>query len=261
MVVVSFTATSTTIKSRLAAGDYRLYMSSITSDVNMNKDKLKQDLYRLCAMTDRGFAANPTDRNEIMGIVEKLKESSIGTDCTYGLSPRNDVTDESKELLFGVWTMLYTTAFDVLSLNLSPFTVVNGIYQIIERDGNSANIIDLSPRIQSILPANIVGNGSVLRLKVITKSFSKSTTRVGLDFKSLEVKPLTLFNIPISLPFDIKATLPQSLLFPDKDGVSTSPGYFDVIYLDNDLLIIKQNNVDGYFVHSKRCELEPSSFY
>ena len=148
--------------------------------------------------------------------------------------------------------MIYTNALDVLSLAASPITLINGIYQIIERDGTSCNIIDLSPRVQALLPPAFVGEGSLLRLKVITKSFSKSNNRVGLAFKSIQIIPKTLFNQKIKLPFQLGGTLPQSLLFPDKeDSTSSSPGFFDVIYLDEDTLIIRQNNVNGYFISIK----------
>lgn len=173
-------------------------------------------------------------------------------DATYGLYPRNDDNDPKKQLLFGAWKMVYTSALDVLSLAASPITLINGIYQIIERDGTSCNVIDLSPRIQTLLPPSIVGDGSLLRLKVITKSFTKSNDRVGLAFKAFEVVPKTFFSQKIQLPFKLGGSLPQSLLFPDKeDSTSTSPGYFDIVFLDEDTLIIKQNVVDGYFINIK----------
>ena len=35
----------------------------------------------------------------------------------------------------GTWKMVYTTALDVLSLAASPFTLLQGIYQVIKKDG------------------------------------------------------------------------------------------------------------------------------
>ena len=149
----------------------------------------------------------------------------------------------------GVWQMIYTNALDVLSLAASPATTINGIYQVIEKNGDSANIIDLSPRIEALLPPALRGEGSLLRLKVVTKSFSKGPDRVGLNFKSFKVIPKSVLGMKISLPFDIGGSLPQSLLFRDNDdGTSSSPGFFDIEYLDEDTLIIKQNAVAGYFI-------------
>jgi hypothetical protein len=65
--------------------------------------------------------------------------------------------------------MTYTSALDVLSLNANPFTIVKAIYQKLDADGNSENIIELAPRLQAALPTSFVGDGSTLRLRVGTR--------------------------------------------------------------------------------------------
>ena len=277
IVVVPFSIKSTNIVSSITSSSSssrchrtRTYLSdtspsssspssSSSTAHDSTRQQLKVSLFSLCAACDRGFGASPSDRASIMSVVEQLKAFTT-SDATYGLYPRTDEEGDKKKLIVGAWQMIYTNALDVLSLAASPITLVNGIYQVIESDGSSCNIIDLSPRIQALLPPSLVGEGSLLRLKVITKSFARSSTRVGLNFKSFAIVPKSLFGFKVALPFDVAGSLPQSLLFPDKeDGSSTSPGFFDIEYLDEDTLVIKQNAVAGYFI-SVRSKSSPSSF-
>ena len=229
--------------------------SSLPSSTS-RQQQLKASLFALCAACDRGFGAQPNDRAEIMSIVQELKDYTT-RDPTYGLYPRKDEDDDEKKLLEGCWQMIYTNAIDVLSLAASPISLINGIYQIIESDGTSCNVIDLSPRIQALLPPSVVGEGSLLRLKVITRSFARSSSRVGLSFKSFAVIPKTILGFKVDLPFDLVGSLPQSLLFRDKED---GPGYFDIEYLDDDCLIIKQNAVAGYFISIRSKNKTISSF-
>lgn len=84
---------------------------------------------------------------------------------------------------------------------------------------------------------------SSTRAYVYTSAYARSNDRIGLTFKSVELKQMSLFGIDttnfISL---IKVDLPKLSLFGinQNDNVN-SPGYFDILYLDKDLLIIKQN--------------------
>lgn len=126
---------------------------------------------------------------------------------------------------------------------------------MIEQDGSSMNVIDLAPRLQALLPPEIVGRGSTLRLVVKTQAYARTQTRIGLTFKSVEAKPLTLFGNSLNnlLP-SLQAQLPQASLFSGDKGQrgligEDGPGYFDVLYLDEDCLIIAQNDPGGIFVN------------
>ena len=100
-----------------------------------------------------------------------------------------------------------------------------------------------------------MGEGSTLRLKVFTSAYARSEKRVGLTFRTVEAQGLSLFGKSLqdlSLP-SFKIALPQATLFGssiDEIGMVSDkgPGYFDIQYLDDDLLIISQNAPGGIFI-------------
>lgn len=245
----------------------------INNKASIERENLKKLLYIKCASCDRGFSALPNERNDIISIINKLKILSpedYPTRNYYSLNKNNDVTildgkeEENKSNLEvpleGAWKMIYTNAFDVLVLSSNPFFITQSIYQILNRNGMCINVIDIAPRIQSFLPISIVGNGSILRLKVIIDSIQKSFDQISLNFKAIEIKPISLFNQNIQdfLP-PIKSILPQSLLLQSlsstslnkNNNLSDKYGYFNILYLDHECLIIQQSQGGGIFVSIK----------
>ena len=85
---------------------------------------------------------------------------------------------------------------DVLTLNASPLTMIQAIYQDIQPTGEVTNVIDIAPRIQSFLPQSFVGNGNTLRAKVGIKGRALGDSRVGLRFTRIELKPKYFFSSP-----------------------------------------------------------------
>ena len=155
------------------------------------------------------------------------------------------------------WRLVYTTAYDVLSLGASPFTALEGIYQDITASGDSVNIIDLCPRIQVALPAPIA---STLRINVKTKARARSPTRVGLTFEAVDFGPLRLLGQNADFLPRLGGKFPSIGLFGNNVGANdkadvNGPSYFDIIYLDEDMLIIKQNEPGGIFVSVRDHEL------
>ena len=115
------------------------------------------------------------------------------------------------------------------------------------------NIIDFIPRAQSLLPPSILPP-SLLRTRVSTRASSRSSksNRVGLSFEGLDLQPIELLGRRVEglPPLSVDFTWPGSLL---KELVALVPGlgyallgsvnedvpgYFDVEYLNNKLLII-----------------------
>jgi hypothetical protein len=244
--------------------DFKRYIDYIQNTVAELEEikKLKTNLLRLCATCDRGFAATKEDNANIADIISSLKFLSPNNNPTRGLYPNNNMSPSNDEgddndvpVLEGIWKLAYTTAYDVLSLNGSPLYQLQGIYQVIRSDGNSANVIDLAPRMQTLLPISIANRiTSSTRAIVGTTSYARSNTRVGLSFTSVQLKPISLFgvelkNFPISVP-SLKINLPQFGLISDseKNTNNNSSGYFDIEYLDEDCLIISQNQPGGVFV-------------
>lgn len=93
------------------------------------RTELKRQLYQLAASFDRGFGATPKARSEadeiikMLGALNPTKYSARGID--------GDSNDDSKMLddntegalvpLKAIWRMVWTSAFDVVSLGASPF--------------------------------------------------------------------------------------------------------------------------------------------
>lgn len=239
-------------------------ISSITEN---GAETIKSDLFALAASCDRGFGASISDTRKAATLIEKLRLLNPTENPTINLYPNNSnqTANATSEInsnpapLEGVWKLVYTTAFDVVSLAASPLTLLQGIYQVISRDGRSANVIDLAPRLQAALPQFLVGEGiSTVRLIVGTASSARSNTRVGLTFKSITVQPLSFLGRRTNVDFlpQFSSILPQAALLGGRDG----PGYFDILYLDYNCLIIAQNSPGGIFVNIRSDENSLNSF-
>jgi uncharacterized surface protein with fasciclin (FAS1) repeats len=113
----------------------------------LTPEELKSKLFAFAASVDRGFGAKQSERESIQRIVDELIAQNPTEVPTLGLFPDNQLGKSSP--LAGAWKMVYTTAFDVLSLAASPVSTLQAIYQVIGSDGASVNIIDLSPRYAS----------------------------------------------------------------------------------------------------------------
>jgi hypothetical protein len=227
-----------------------------SSDVDSNEiEVLKSQLFALSASCDRGFGASPNDRKRAKQLIDKLSELNPNLNATMNLFP-NNISVSDHVPIEGSWKLVYTSALDVVSLAASPLTLIQGIYQVISRDGRSANIIDLAPRIQALFPQFIVGSGSTLRLKVGTWSSARTPTRVGLSFRTIQAQPLSLLGTAVDFLPKFSSFLPQAAITGvDREG----PGYFDVLFLDHNCLIIAQNAPGGVFV-SIRSEEETQLF-
>ena len=80
--------------------------------------------------------------------------------------------------------------------------------------------------------------------------------RVGLVFEQVRVQPLQLFGMALDVFPPLGFDLPR--LPPSLTGTSAdSPGYFDVTYLDDDFLIIRQNAPGGVFVSIRVDNIDP----
>jgi hypothetical protein len=222
----------------------------------------KLELLRTCTTLSRGFYATSSERERVNAQIDALVESGSGLqDPTMGLAGSNtaaadnDAAAPSDVPLEGLWALVYTNAFDVVSLASTPFTALRGIYFEIDRRGTSSNIIDFAPRLEANLPSSI-NLGSTLRARVKTKSKARSSTRVGLSFVGVSLEPQSL------LGFDIRFAPPIGVDFPSlpslgfgadsrEDNGDNSPGFYDIMYLDENLLILSQNEPGGVFISTK----------
>jgi len=227
------------------------------------RDALKLQLLRVCAACNRGFGASALDRANVDSLLNKLSELNPCVDATAGVAGSEQaerwvgrglenadwadgtVADGPLE---GVWRLVYTNATDVLSLDVNPIAGVGPICQEIRLPDSVVNVITLYPRALGLLPAGVGATSTVLR--VGTRARARSSTRVGLTFERVGVEARDFLGV------DLSKILPQlSLPLPRVPGSNaagadsdTSPAFFDVAYVDAELLFIVQNQPGGCFV-------------
>ena len=151
------------------------------------------------------------------------------------------------------------------------FPAPSAIYQVITDPPIATNVIDFIPRAQTFFPSSVTPS-SLLRAEVSTRASSRqgNANRVGLVFEGVKLQPIELLgqkvdNLP---PLSIDLTWQQTLfdqIAPYVPGfVSTEslddtdkPGYFDVQYLDDELLVIRQQAPGGVFALVKVDNFDP----
>ena len=145
----------------------------------------------------------------------------------------------------GRWRLVYTDALDVLGLDASPFRR-SGPSTSPSRYGTVTNEIRYTRG--GLLPTSAFlpdGSLTVATLKVQTRARAR-----GCAWAS----PLIHLIRRPDLPRDVTSLLPQlSAPLPRLPGAGgadsdDSPAYFDIVYLDIDTLIIRQNDPGGVFV-------------
>jgi hypothetical protein len=156
---------------------------------------------------------------------------------------------------FGTWLICKYTFWHCTTNVRIQKPTPSAIYQDIRNPPAAINIIDFIPRAQSLLPPSI-SPPLLLHARVSTRAPSRSCkyNRVGLLFEGLELQPIELlgrrvdglppllvdFTWPGTLLKELAALVPglgYALLGSVNDD---APGYFNVEYLNNKLLIIRQ---------------------
>lgn len=220
------------------------YLSNLSrkDDSKKTVSKLKRDILALAAAYDRGFGATQFVRTKMDRLISDLStylgaSKDVATGFTIGETNTNAP-------LNGTWQMVYTSAFDVLSL-ATPVNTVSAIYQELNPSKQLAvNIIDLIPR----FPIPFNADAVLTRLKVNIQATRRGPKRVGLIFESLEIQApwKQLFPFLPSITLDLPTKYLKNI-----SSSHDSPGYFDVLYVDEDMLIIQQNAPGGCFVSVK----------
>lgn len=254
-------------------------------DHTLLRTQLKSKLYQLSASYDRGFGATPKARQEVNDIIEQLSELNPTQNSARGIngdSANNEEEEDDDDVpLKGIWRMIWTSAYDVVSLGASPISTTSAIYQDIRNPPVAINIIDFIPKTQSILPSAL-SPSSLLRAEVATRASSRNVPtndRVGLIFEGVKLQPIELFgqkvdNLPpLTIDFKWQRNLVEKLIdfvpgidkgtlgFSDDDGGddvdANAPGYFDILYVDDELLVISQQAPGGIFALVKVDSCEP----
>ena len=216
---------------------------------------LKSKLFAACAAADRGFAASPADRAEIEALLDELSPLSPIEEPTRGIA--DGAADAP---LRKCWRLVYTSASDVSTLAANPLASLGGIYQDARELPVVVNVIDSFPRLLANLPPEAASKlATTTRLRVQTRARPRSATRVGLSFERVGAEQLAILGqeVPDWLPKP-KVDLPQIGLDvqrrifsvgddEDPRDAASNPAFFDVMFLDEELLVIKQGSPGGMF--------------
>ena len=216
---------------------------------------LKSKLFAACAAADRGFAASPADRAEIEALLDELSPLSPIEEPTRGIAE-----GAADAPLRKCWRLVYTSASDVSTLAANPLASLGGIYQDARELPVVTNVIDSFPRLLANLPPDTASKlATTTRLRVQTRARTRSATRVGLSFERVGAEQLAILGqaVPDWLPKP-KVDLPQLGLDvqrrifnvgddEDPRDAASNPAFFDVMFLDEELLVIKQGSPGGMF--------------
>ena len=223
----------------------------------LSLEGLKKDLLQLGASYDRGYGATQRANTRADSLIEQLEALNPQDEASRGVEG-NSNSDDNNEVspLAGSWRMVWTTAADVLTLSANPLVTVGAIYQVFDLP-MVTNIIDLLPPFQTLVGSNALG--SVLRAKVTTRAYRPSNknvatanpNRIGLEFETVALQPMEFWGTSV-----------EGLLPPLAVDLPKSPfeGFFDVTFVDGDLLIVRQTaagGLGGLFVLSKVDNVDP----
>ena len=229
-----------------------------TTETNIIIQQLKAELLALAESTRRGFSASKLEKEQVKRIINKLSLYSPNNEpaAAYYSNNNNDITERSRSTIAGKWTLVYSDAPDITSLDNPPlpFLLPTAKLGRIGQECNPPSIKNViewqRPNWVSFLPpfSNIVvGDESsriiqkvclegsatpdqptVVNLKVVGLELmgisSSSGSGGGGPAAYLESNPITLQGGPLS-----------ALQF----------GKFDILYLDDTMRITK--TFQGYF--------------
>jgi PAP_fibrillin len=230
--------------------------NSMADSDSERRMELIKGILQLGASYDRGFAATSRAKDQASTIISKLSVLNPEINASKGIDGYEGNFDDSP--LLGCWRMIWTSAVDVLVLGANPIVSPGAIYQVF-RPPIVTNVIDLLPRQQNLLPTNqLVQAESLLRAKVQTRASSRRNQpmQIGLVFESVELEPIEFLGIDVAFLRPFVFDLPKLPFVTGYSESDESRGYFDVLFLDNELLIIRQTS-GGVFVLSRVDNFDP----
>ena len=220
--------------------------------MSLSPEQLKDDLVALATSTRRGLVASRKDRDRAKRIIHELSKLSPTDEpaAAYYTNNNAQATSEDGPSLAGKWTLLYTDAPDITSLD-SPVSI-----QKLGRIGQECNppliknVIEWKrPDWASSFPFSGDDNSRILQ-KVVTEGSSSPADNPTVDLKLVG--------------FEISGTNDNGSIGSDKGGMfkSFGPaaffeqnpiklqgplkgpfGKFDILYLDDDMRITKTYQV------------------
>jgi hypothetical protein len=256
------------------------------------RDFYKTKVQALAFRTQSGFQATPTDQRRMRFLIQQLallNPTSEPAAAYYATQQTNATTtssttttqpSSSSSSLTGRWTLVYTDAPDILTL--ADNEAVARVQRIGQECDTStiSNVIEwIAPRwINVLVPPN---NSPQLPVRAIQKVVTQATaspdapTKVNLRLQGLQVQ----WEFPMSTHNENKddrnddtnsnsskrsssSTPPPWWPTPQNlrlQGPTTAPfGSFEILYLDNELRIIRTSQ--GYYAINRRNTPETEWF-
>ena len=198
----------------------------------------KAELLKLGESTNRGMSSSAGEKRRATEILESLS-SSVSRPSGYNLDQQ-----------VGKWTLVYTDAPDITSLDKTPGGQLGRIGNEITEEGVVKNVIEwLRPRwvdripVPSAFRRALLGsssdeaNGRFLQ-KVVTKGKSREGEEEFVDLKVAGVEGYAE-GADDDLPFILQRTKDQPI---DIKGLAELPfGSFETKYLQDGIRIVKTN--------------------
>lgn len=207
--------------------------------------RLKEELYGLAETTERGFSATKSERDTINDIIYSLAKYNPTAEP---LAPYYDeASSVASPSLAGKWTLIYTDAPDITTLDNTPTAKLGRIGQECEPP-YVKNVIEWKrPEWASALPFSGSDDSRVLQ-KVCTKGQASPNNPMILnlvlagielvtddDENGRDVAQLADVLVDKGLPAGLLSFNPIKL-----EGPLTAPfGQCEVLYLDEEMRIIK----------------------
>lgn len=190
-------------------------------------EDLKRELLTSVSTTNRGFVASPSQRKEIITLIEQIERQN----------PTPAPCDDPQ--LTGRWRLLFTNAFDIVSLALlTPVALVGQIYQNVyeaeegqKHDYELTNIVELEPPFAPI--SNQFIGQTMASVEVAAKGFRKSDVKIDITFTESSFKPETLAG------YDVRR------LPPLRYGLRSPVGYIETTFLDADIRVARAPPLGG----------------
>lgn len=185
-------------------------------------EELKRELFLTVIGSNRGFAASPDRRTQVLDIIAQLERKNTLEE------PVNEIS-----MLAGTWSLLYTNALDVLSLGLlAPVASLGQIFQNIESTDNAdvfdvTNVVELEPAFAPVSNSFIGQTKAVLSVKA--RGEKKSPMRIDITFERASIRPEKVVGFPVPQNFFPALTVP----------LRSPVGYIDTTFLDSEIRIAR----------------------
>jgi PAP_fibrillin len=201
-------------------------------------DSLKSELFELGLQTNRGFQATSSDRERINHLIKELTRLNPTREPARAYYSNFKPEQQSDQVVYlstnepsaaGKWTLIYTDAPDITSLETNPLAVLGRIGQNCDPPFIE-NVIEWKR--PAWLPEIFGGPDRILQ-KVVTKGVATEAATVDLTVSGIRFEPGN----------GGESSSSPSWLPPPLDisrGLFTLPfGRFQILYLDDELRVVR----------------------